>query len=358
MPFLKKTITSRMLDEVRNRHKNALIEAGGEPVLLYMPDGQRVGATWDDVRQAYKKTDRKYKLYLNRDRDRFGKRLYTDDVRLVPSCLVAFPLNPDKEQLREEGLLLSNNSNAWTLWAPVIIPKESFLIRDNVATGETEYWVVDSVLFSTFPGAPRDINKMLHQELSLTKMTPESMHVDKTQILSVEETLTKTFYSLTSNTGDITQSVGNAIFSSGSCLISGNSSWSIPTDDLFSSLSLDVKGISSTGIFSITKSLGSDDEELKISLNLSDNTISLSFDNVLEQVEPLNISALSFTNLKVFFDEPYVEILADDITIIKHSLTSQPAYNNSKPLKNANTLVQHNGSGDIRLKSLRIMEIL
>lgn len=358
MPFLKKTITGWMLDEVRNRHKNALIEAGGEPVLLYMPDGHKLGAAWDDVRQSYKKSDRKYELYLNRDRDRFGKRLYTDDTRLVPSCLVAFPLNPDKEQLREEGFLLSNNSNAWTLWSPVIVPKESFIIRDNQATGEKEYWVVDSTLFSTFPGAPRDINKMLHQEMYLTKMTPESMHVDQDQILSVDETLTKTFYPLTSSVGGITQTTGTATFSSGSCLIAGNSVWSVPTNDLFSSLSVDIRKVSSTGVFSIVKPCGDDNEELRIDLNLSNNTVSLLFDDVLGQSKPLTVSSEVFTSLKIFFEEPYIEILSNGVTIIKHSFTSQSAYTNAKPLKNASTLISHTGSGNIRLRSLRFMEIL
>lgn len=363
MPFLKKPITHWMLDEVRNRHQNALIEAGGEPVLLYMPNGQNNTAVWDDVRQTYLKSDRKYELYLNRDRDRFGKRLYTENTRLVPSCLVAFPLNPDKEQLREDGFLLSNNSNAWTLWAPIVVPKESFIVRDNTATGEREYWVVDAVLYSTFPNAPRDLNKLLHQEFQLTRMTPESMHFDPEQVLSVDETLSRKYWALTSSTSGLTLNNGSMIIDQQALKITDNTT--ITTNYVWSTgaCSFELKNSSFVGDLSFRIGQGAVNNEyieILLTLDATNQTLQLGikFDGVDYPSDEITLVNNRFRLIKFYIQEPYIEIDVDGELIHRHSLLPIADYTAAKPFNPTNMKILTEGVGSVYMKSLRIMDLI
>lgn len=421
MPMLKKQITGWMLHEVRNRHKNALMEAGGEPCLLYIPTGVKSGADWDEVRQSYLKEDIEYTLYLNRQLDQFGQRIYTNDTDLVPSILVAFPLNPDKEMLSEQGFTLSNESNAWTLWNPVIPDKGCIIVRNDKATGQLEYWLVGSVLHSTFPYKPRDMNYLLHQEFQLEELTKESMHVDLSQLKSVEETLTRQYYPLeTSSTGLSVSSPSSSIANNflnitDSCTIQElDNLW------VFGSLSFILKNTSFQGFLDVYVANGSQSKRIGVRFRIdsSDQTIvsvvGILFQSNLIQQDEFNIltgeggrivlNQESFSNLNNFIlqdgskllkvdnssfltndndfssyspfsnfqtlqnnvqykitvtvNEPFIVIKLNDTILSKFSLLPEQAYQENKPLLASSSTIKIEGNGLLSIKNLRQMEIL
>lgn len=187
LPDVRKATKWMVPEAMRRNH--LLVVTGGEPVNLYLPDGVQDEADYDNIRQTYRSKDIKYKLYLNRYQDKItNARLYTNETDRVPSCLVAFPDNPDEESQREEGIVLVNVVRAWTLWDPVV-PTRGAIIERHHGLQQNEYWLVEDVNYSHFVNYPKTDNILMHQEFKLGIITPGAESFDVSNLPSLYDTL-------------------------------------------------------------------------------------------------------------------------------------------------------------------------
>lgn len=182
----------RILPGAMDRNRRPLLYTSGSPSLLYTPDGYNDDSMWDEERQTYRYEDVKYKLYLNQDKDSDGNRLYTNDTDTVPSILVGYPSNADSTQHKEEGLVLINQIQAWTLWKPIIPQRGSLLIRPTSGAEGSNYlevWLLENVVYSYFPNYPKSDETLMHQEFRLALLTPGSYPIEIDKLPTVDSTL-------------------------------------------------------------------------------------------------------------------------------------------------------------------------
>ena len=360
LPQIDRTISNEMLPEVRRRHQLALIRAGGEPCLLYVPKGWKDDAVWDSVRMTARKADRKYDLYLNRTRDRDGNRIYGNDTLTVPSLTIAFPSAADQLRSAEEGVIFTSRFNCWTLWDPVLPLKDCILVRGNRLTEQNELYLIDNVTYSTYVNRPKSDNVLLHQEFQIIAMTDSSSVVPKEDLPTVEESLAEFSNSLL---GDLTGvTVTGILDQSSETFARFSNAGSIGETSLNTwrnnGVSLEV--LSEAGAGNVRFEIGSwDDNDLPfiVTFDFANDLVKFYTDasHLISQV------AFSFANstwyrLFVENDGGRVRIGINDTQVLLGDLRAHSSYSTLQPLDQGPVRIQFS-TGGYQLREFHIMEV-
>lgn len=348
--FVGKKI-EKYIPVVRQRNREALLQVGSEPCLLYLPDGFVDNAEWDDVRQTYRNQDIKYKLYLNRNF--YGcERLYGNDTNLVPSILMAFPSTPESISHREDGLYNINRSNAWTLWEPILPVKGAIVVRKTLHN-ETELYLLESVTHSYFP----------------TNLVKSGLHLlhQETPVVRIEDNTLLSLNSLPSVEDSLAIFKNDLLFSLDGLSVSGTGTPSLDGTPLNGSLTtnssfLEVKVkinftlVNSNNLFSIEWGSLNNLNKLKFEASQTDNTFSLFIGTLLVKQQPLILNNDQDYELKIELTTNIYTVWLDNIVIFKVYLKLINDYTNNLPLSSSPIIL--NSNTDILLKNLYVMEII
>lgn len=342
LPAVGKSI-ERLIPEVRRRNRLALLHSGAESCLLYIPNGVDDNAAWDDVLQTYKNVDKKYDLYLNRYIDVDGTRLYRDDVEVVPSILIAFPSNPDATSLREEGLVLTNRTNAWTLWDP-ILPQRGAVIRRMTPTG-VEWWLIENVTPSFYTNAKKTGVHLLHQEMSLSRLT-EDEGILVSKFPSLFDKLTVYKNSLDANTTglSITGSLTyNAMFQA---IVTSPTTITRQQNFLNHQMAVDFTPKSSSGSIKMTWGQWSDSSKISFILNRGAGEASIisGSSTTLVDGEISLITGVKY-QLRAKIKDSLASLYLDDVLLMKYDLRGITDYTSLGPLTQSHFSLSIEGSG-------------
>jgi len=327
--FVRRKI-ERYIPIVKRRNKEALLWTGGEPCLLYIPNGVTDDAVWDDVRQTYLTRETTYELYLNRYVDVDGCRLYTDDTDRVPSILIAFPSTPDEISAREDGLQIINRMNAWTLWDPILPPKGCIIVR-QIPGNQNEYYLLENVTHSWFPNLEKTQSHLLHQESPLTQLE-DGVLVKFSDLPTVADTLA--LYKndlefdldglLVMGLADITDD--GTIIRSGSS-IRDNGSW------LNNKIQVDVTPLDDGGVVYFSWSNWTDSTKPRIEINRNTNTVAILIDgNTIIRQTNFIMATNDTQNVRVEINNYVVKVWIGDDLVLSTNLKAHALYNSLQPL--------------------------
>lgn len=337
LPYVRKDITT-LIPEVRRRNQKALIDAGAESCLLYLPNGVDDLARWDHVRQTYKNDDKKYRLYLNQSLDDGGQRLYTNDTYNVPSILIAFPANPDNQIFGEAGIYLSSRTVAWTLWDP-IIPERGTIVR-RVNNKQQEWWLVSNVVVSYWANYDKDSTKILHQEFTMTPITDDS-GIDVNDFPSVEDTLAVYKNDLTYSTDTLSLSGTISIQESEQRMrIRGSGSFTQAGSYLNNAVQFLVIPSQLNGICTTTWGSWSDSSQPSVTLDFDSNQIEIR-KNSLTIVKTFSYSFTADTQYKVHLQlkNGRMTVYINDEKIGFYEFRADTDYSTLQPLSPSNVSV-------------------
>lgn len=354
LPHVRQSINS-LIPEVRRRNRKALLDAGAESALLYLPDGVVDSAQYDDIHQTFKNDEQKYRLYLNRTIDE-GTRVYTNDTENVPSILIAFPANPDTQTLREEGLVLTSRVTAWTLWDP-IIPERGTIIR-RINSKQQEWWLVDNVVVSYWAKLNKDSTYILHQEFMLSPITMDS-GIDVDKFPSLEDTL-----ALYKNKFDYTYDV---ITPTGTTQISESNQWlkmigpaSITKSGSYGDVQVqfDTQVAQNAGTLTVKYPSWNNASQPSFQLNFGTDQVLIRLnDSTIVKTTSFNFSANTFYQVRTSYKNGLAKLYINNVLVTFYEFRVDTNFNTLSPLAPGNVVLSVSGgaSEEYRIKNFYIM---
>lgn len=351
LPDSQGIIAKNLLPKVRNRNRTLLL-SGAESCLLYIPDGHKTSSVWDPVRQTYSTQDIKYKLYLNRTKFN-GCPLYTSKAQ---SILIGIPANPDDQSHREEGLLWKNQSNAWTLWDPIIPPRGSIIVQQNTPYPEdTRMWLVENVTMSYFPNFDKSQNYLLHQEFRLGLLT-EEFPVKLSDLPTVNDTLAIVSNKFTTNTTGFTLTGSSSVTGGNLKMNSGSTLRTQLSTFLNNKVEFTVKTLTSPQNLDIN--LGKWTTAVPrpfVRLNFASNSIQFSDGTTVYKTYLRTFTSNTTYKVSLQYSNGLLTLSINDVPFLAR-LNNSPAFSTGSPL--LQDTIQLSTSSNIEVSNMYVMELL